>query len=134
VDNERSNVPVMLGASSLLVIFAVLCLSVFAMLSISTVQADRRLGQQSREAVEAYYQADCQAEEILSGLRAGRVAEGVERQGDIYSYSCDISDTQTLAVQVRVVGQEYTILRWQELSIADWQADEQLHVWSGNGE
>jgi hypothetical protein len=134
VDNERSNVPVLLGASSLLVIFAVLCLSVFAMLSISTVQADSRLGQQTREAVAAYYLADCQAEEILAGLRAGEVPDSVEQQGDIYSYSCDISDSQTLAVQVRVVGQEYTILRWQEVSIADWQADEQLRVWSGDGE
>jgi hypothetical protein len=131
MDKERGNVPVLPGASSLLVIFAVLCLSVFAMLSVSTVQADSRLGQQSREAVAAYYLADCQAEKILSGLRAGQVAEGVERQGDIYSYSCDISDTQTLAVQVRVVGSEYTILRWQQVSIADWQADEQLHIWSG---
>ena len=41
------------GGSSLLVIFSVLCLTVFALLSVSTVQADRRLAEASAEGVQA---------------------------------------------------------------------------------
>ena len=39
MDEERRSVPPAPGASALLVIFAVLCLTVLAMLSLSTVQA-----------------------------------------------------------------------------------------------
>ena len=41
------------GGSSLLVIFAVLCLTVFALLGLSTVQAGQRLSNASAEAVES---------------------------------------------------------------------------------
>ena len=40
---EGKNPAPMVGGSSLLVIFAVLCLTVFAMLSLTQAQADRRL-------------------------------------------------------------------------------------------
>ena len=56
------------GISSLLVIFAVLCLAVFALLSVSTVQAQNRLAESSREAVLGYYRADCEAETVLAAL------------------------------------------------------------------
>ena len=47
---ERVAVPA-IGGSSLLVIFAVLCLTVFALLSLSTVQAGDRLSDASADAV-----------------------------------------------------------------------------------
>lgn len=70
--------PPALGGSSLLVAFAVLALTVFALLSLSTVQADVRLADASAQAVEDYYAADCQAQEILARLRNGETVEGVE--------------------------------------------------------
>ena len=69
-DKKRFSPPVV-GGSSLLVIFAVLCLTVFALLSLSTVRADVRLSEASAQAVSGYYQADCQAEAILARLRSG---------------------------------------------------------------
>lgn len=79
----------------------------------------------------AVYAADCQAETILAQLRSGTVPEGVSVRGDVYSYTCPISDTQTLQVEVRVDESAYTILRWQAVSTADWQAEEDLEVWDG---
>lgn len=119
------------GLSSLLVIFGVLCLTVFALLSVSTVSAHQRLAQSSRQAVAGYYRADSQAEEILARLRSGEVPQGVSREGHQYTYSCPISDTQTLVVCVEVVGQQYQILRWQAISTADWEAEDRLPVWDG---
>ena len=49
-DKKRFSPPVV-GGSSLLVIFAVLCLTVFALLSLSTVRADVRLSEASAQAV-----------------------------------------------------------------------------------
>lgn len=126
--------PPAVGASSLLVIFAVLCLTVFALLSISTVRADGRLGDHIQNAVTGYYAADCQAEEILAQLRAGKTPEGVEEKNGIYTYSCPISDTQVLAVQVALDGDSYQILRWQALSCVRWEADDRIPVWNGTVE
>lgn len=124
--------PVVVGAVSLLTIFAVLCLTVFALLSLSTVQADERLSDKSFAAVQGYYAADCAAEEILSLLRAGEIPEGVTAyDGGIYRYGCPISETQTLAVEVAIDGTDYTIIRWQARSTAEWVADDSLPVWDG---
>lgn len=124
--------PVVVGAVSLLTIFAVLCLTVFALLSLSTVQADERLSDKSFAAVAGYYAADCAAEEILAQLRTGEIPEGVTAYGGgLYRYGCPISDTQTLVVEVAVEDTDYTIIRWQARSTADWVADDSLPVWDG---
>lgn len=119
------------GISSLIVIFAVLCLTVFALLSVSTVQAAQRLAQESDEAILGYYEADAAAEQILAQLRAGKSVQGVQQEGDVYSYSCPISDTQSLAVQVKIQGAAYEILHWQVVSRGQWEADNDLPVWDG---
>lgn len=122
----------MVGGSSLLVIFAVLCLTVFALLSFSTVQADRRLSDASVRAVEGYYQADCAAEQILAAIRAKEIPDGVQAVGNVYRYTCPVSDTQTLAVAVRVISAErWEILRWQTVSTVQWEEENFLTVWSG---
>ena len=138
-DKKRSFSPPTIGGSSLLVIFAVLCLTVFALLSLSTVQSDGRLSDKTLEATEGYYKADSRAEEILSSLRCGFIPEGVTESdmvtgftGDVYSYSVAITDSQALEVDVIIKGSDYRILRWQTVSTTDWQADESLNVWSGD--
>ena len=108
-----------IGASSLLVIFAVLALTVFALLSLSTVKAQQRLQENAQASIVGYYQADYQAETILAQLRSGERPQGVQCSNDIYSYTCPISQTQALEVEVRIQGQTYEILRWQAVSITD---------------
>ena len=116
----------LIGGSSLFVIFAVLCLTVFAL------RADQSLQQASAEAVTGYYAADQAAEEILAQLRAGKTPEGVTDRGEgRYAYACPISERQTLQVEVQVTGVDYQVLRWQAVSTLDWQADENIEVWNG---
>lgn len=73
--------PPALGGSSLLVAFAVLALTVFALLSLSTVQADVRLADASAQAVTDYYAADVTAQEVLARLRNGETVEDLKRLG-----------------------------------------------------
>ena len=123
--------PPVVGGSSLLVIFAVLCLTIFALLALSGVQANQRLADAAVQAASDYYQADCQAEQILAQLRQGERPQGVQEQNGIYTYSCPISDTQALEVAVELDGISYQILRWQAVSTAEWQPDDDLAVWDG---
>lgn len=131
--------PPALGGSSLLVVFAVLALTVFALLSLSTVRADARLGDSSTEAVSDYYAADCQAQEILARLRAGErpknnaitVTPGEDPEEAVYSYVIPISDTQELQVKLRLRGADYTVLRWAAAPAGEWDYDDGLPVWDG---
>ena len=132
MDKKRWGGPPVVGGSSLLVMFAVLCLTVFALLCLSTARSGERLSEKSAAAAEGYYAADCRAEELLARLRAGQRPEGIREENGVFSYACTISDTQILAVDVMVDGEDYTVLRWQAVSAAEWQADESLPVWTGN--
>ncbi len=113
--------PPMIGGSSLLVIFAVLCLTTFALLGLSTVQADERLNDASVRAVTEYYEADLEAEKIFAQLResmhnslnSDTLPDGVTVENNVYSYKCIISDTQILKVRLEKNGDQWTVLRWQ---------------------
>lgn len=116
--NKRVSSP-MIGGSSLLVIFAVLCFTVFTLLALSTAQADMRLAESSANAVADYYEADVAAETILARLRAGIIPEGVQMSDNVYSYSCPISDTQVLMIEVE--SDTWRILRWQAVSTVTYE-------------
>ena len=120
------------GGISLLTVFAVLALTVFALLSLSTVRADERLSQASAQALRDYYAADNGAQEILARLRAGEVPLDVTIDGGIYSYAVPISENQELQVELRVEGSIYTVLKWQAVSLGDWEEVEgELDLWDG---
>ena len=123
----------MVGGSSLLVIFAVLCLTVFALLAISTVQADDRLSRASVEAVTAYYEADCEAERVLAQLREGKLVDGVYVGNNTYRYVIRVSDTQQLFAEVAVRGEnDWDVLCWRTVSTTQSQAEGLLNVWIGD--
>ena len=90
----------MTGGSFILVIFAVLCMTVFALLSLNTALADKRLKDASLRGTEAYYAADCRAEEIFADIRLGKIPEEVKEENGVYSYSCYVSETQWLEVEI----------------------------------
>ena len=124
--------PPALGGSSLLVAFAVLCLTVFALLSLSTVRADGRLAGASVQAVQDYYAADVQAQEILARLRNGETPEGVTLSGSGLlqaGYAVPISDTQELQVEVILYLDGYEVLSWQAVPAGEWAPDDGLDLW-----
>lgn len=130
--------PPAVGGVSLLVVFAVLCLTVFALLSLTTVRADVRLADASAQAVSDYYAADCQAQEILARLRAGETPDGVTWSSPMEggetecSYTVSISNTQELQVEVLVWPDgRWSVQRWQAAAAGGWEIDEGLEVWDG---
>ena len=140
--------PPPVGGASLLVVFAVLCLTVFALLSLSTVRANQRLSETSAQAAADYYAADCQAQAVLAYLRTGEsnpgdfpedfqmgvtISDYADRPGDtVYAYSCPISDTQELEVEVRFDSADgsWTILRWQAVPVGGWE-ETGVEIWDG---
>ena len=136
--------PPALGGSSLLVVFAVLALTVFALLSLSTVRADVRLGDATEKMVSGYYAADVKAQEILAKLRTGAplpedvefettISDYPDHSETIFSYSIPISDTQELQVEVLVEPDgSYQVRRWQAAAVGGWTFDDSLDLWDGD--
>lgn len=135
-DKDKGLAPPAVGGASLLTVFAVLCLTVFALLSLSTARADSALSDATSKAVCDYYAADGKAQEILAQLRYGRVPQEVTIRTvdsrDICSWVVPISETQELRVEVEVrATNDYTILRWQAVPVGEWDYDDSLNLWDG---
>lgn len=126
---ERKNLPVF-GGSSLLTIFGVLVLTIFALLSLTAALADRRLSEAAAEAVTAYYEADLEAERIFACLRNGLVPETVTEEQGRYSYACPVSRYQTLQVELEKTEDSWVVLRWQTVAHPE-DGEEILPVWNG---
>ena len=119
-----------LGGSSLLVIFGVLCLTVFALLSLHTVLAERRLSQASAQTVQDWYRADLRAQELFSQLRQGECPPEVEQVGEEYRYCVAVSGHQTLEVILKETNGCWEVVSWQKTAHPE-DGDTSLPVWQG---
>ena len=54
-----------IGSASLILIFIVLCLATFGLLSLTSANNDWKLADKNAKAVQTYYRADSQGEEFL---------------------------------------------------------------------
>ena len=114
-----------------MLIFAVLCLTVFAVLSLSTAKAGDSLSEGSMHAAEMYCRADTEAEQILAALRRGEITENVEQDGTVFRYCCPIDARQNLHVEVEWNGSDYEILRWQAMIDDSMIEESMFDLWDG---
>lgn len=125
---KHDSIPPIFGGTSLLMSFAVLMLTMLALLSLNQVWVARNQSEESEKAVAEYYAADIEAEKILGLLRSGVEVPGTENVDGIWHYSCPVSEDQTLFVEVD--GQTWEILRWEAV-VHPKAPEETLPVWEG---
>ena len=65
MDGKSSRNKVSIGASSLILIFIVLCMATFGLLSLSSAQGDLKLARRNADAVKGYYEADNKGQQWL---------------------------------------------------------------------
>ena len=77
---------------------------------------------------------------LVDGFTLREEPEGVEFEGfgELYaSYACPISDQQELRVEVRFPDMldldSYEIVCWRAVPVGQWENDENLNVWDGEG-
>jgi hypothetical protein len=136
------------GAISLVLIFAVLCLSVFAVLSLSTANSERIMAQRIAQSAKDYYAADARAVEILAMLKTSYKSDGKlptaldETQVDVQvegrctyaSYGCPLNDAQTLFVKLVFDREDVSVLSWKTVLTEQWDPDSGLNVWQPDEE
>ena len=120
--------PPTMGGSTLMAIFAVVTLCVFALLSLSTVLSQQRLSQAAAQSVQRYYEADLQAEETFAKLKNGEIT----CENGTYHAVYPISETQWLITEFENQDGQWQILRWQTVAQSPREADDSLPVWTGN--
>ena len=146
---------IQIGTSSLVVIFVILALTVFAVLSLTRVLADDRLSDRSAQWAVDYYDADCKAEETLAAIDkkvAAAVASGtsveavlVDSGGDydtssgMVSFEIPINDTMSLEVEAEILsspkeGRYYAVTKWREVFKGEYEIDDSMPVWDGTFE
>lgn len=98
--NKQQSTFVNIGSSSLLIVFLVLCLTTFAILSLSSAQSDYSFSKRSAEHKTEYYEASSRAEMILGEIDQilAETAEQVNADSELASFE--------LAAAARLDGKE----------------------------
>ena len=124
------------GAVSLVMIFCVLCLAVFSVLTLATADRESKLSEMTARSAEKYYRADHDATVIAAALRNGEpipadIDVEVVWDGDTASFRLPVSDSLGLDVALSVHGGACEILRWQTVYTGSWEPDDYLNLWDG---
>lgn len=113
------------GAVSLVMIFCVLCLAVFATLTYATADRERRLAELTALRAAEYYAADREATLALSeALRNG--------ERGTWEFSTPVNDTQELHVSAELSENgDCRILNWSMGYAGSWDAEDTIELWDG---
>ena len=125
----------MTGAVSLVMIFCVLCMSVFAVLTLSTALREQRLAGLTAQLAGEYYEADRLAVQIAAAIAAGEaVEEDVEvaysftAEGMEASYAIPAGGELLLEVRLLLTGSECEVLTWRTVYAGDWTPDDSMEL------
>ena len=132
------------GSASIVLVFAVLCLSVFSLITFVVAGNSMALVESEARLVTGYYEADLLAEritaEILATYPIPETILGVdvdvswdwEQDADIIQFGCPMPENEkTLYVKLAIYMDSYEILSWRMWDTGDWVIDEGKNVWLG---
>ena len=131
------------GSASIVLVFAVICLTVFSLITFIVASNDKALVDAEVRRITAYYKADTEAEYILSELLAADTLPSSVRDVDIMSqfneelgvetiyFFCPVSDITALYVDLALRGDSFDILSWRMWNTDEWEFDDSINVWSG---
>lgn len=110
------------GAVSLVMIFCVLCLAVFSVLTLATANREAGLAELTAERAESYYEADAEAAKMVASLRPGEETE----------FSLPAGGEQELSVKaLRREDGRLEILRWKTVYAGSWEIEDTIELWDG---
>ena len=149
--NSRNKVNI--GVSSLILIFIVLCMATFGLLSLSSAQGDLMLASRNAEAVTGYDEADNKGQQwlkevdqvLMEEMGKGRDStqcslEIKDRLGELYDREAGLITTdipmdrgQSLHIElVLMCGEKrYEIKSWYVYSSEEYEIDNSMPVWDG---
>jgi len=131
------------GSASIILVFAVLCLTIFSLITFVVAGNEKSLIDAKAELVKGYYNADALAERIVANIiTSGEVSDTVlgvdihtgwdeQRGAETTYFFCYISDVKALYVNLVIRDDSYDILSWRMYDTDDWEFDDSINVWPG---
>jgi len=132
------------GSASIILVFAVLCLTVFSLITFVVASNDKTLVEREAALVTSFFRGDALAEsivaEILSSDEMPSESHGIDihsqwiwqTNAHIVTFSAPISDNLALLVRMAVHSDTYEIMVWRMYNSHEWQYDASLNVWPGS--
>ena len=124
---KTSYPPLNMGISLMLVIFIILCMVVFSVLSLSTSLKDYNYSEQNAENTKAYYEACNQAERELASIKDNISSYD---EGEELEYLIKVDDNKSLqvAIELHPAQNNYTIKTWKLITTSTWDGDDTISV------
>lgn len=143
-----------IGSPSLILIFIVMCLITFGMLSLSTAKNEKNLAERNASAVTEYYRADGEGEAFYQMVleKAEKAGEKsldsqerkqflVQELGESYhpydgTVTTEIPMDRSQALFVELVLQpeklyDIRISKWKVIQTENYEVDDSMPVWTG---
>ena len=124
---------VTIGISSIVLIFLILCLSVFCLLSISDARSARSFAERHAASVQMYYEADAAGQAFIrdyrNSLKSGGDMAATPNSGTVL-HDIPMDSGQTLHIELSADGEQ--ILAYYVYNSSEYVIDSQLPVWGGN--
>ncbi len=130
-----------IGSSTLILIFIVLCLVTFSVLSLGNAKREDALSKRSAASVQEYYRADAAGEAFLQmadqALRKGNresLAPYLQSKTGTYATDVSMDAGQALRVELALDWEKSTcqVLSWKVYHEQDYEIDQSVPVWDGD--
>ena len=139
----------------MLVIFMILCMVIFAVLSLSNTVKDQHLSEKNAEHTTAYYAANNEGEHKLAEIDAvlngcttfeeaitaletldGLRLEYTKEAGKLMAgYIISMNDSENLQIVLSIYPQndvKYKIITWKTISSSEWEGQQDLSVFGND--
>lgn len=138
-----------IGTASIILIFIILCLSVFSLLSLSDAKSAEVFAKRRAESVQAYYKTDIEgqkfiksaAEALSEGINVPRTAkllsEGLPAGSKTSSDEagnlvCNIPMLSGQSLYIELDKKDASVLSYYVYISEDYAIDNKIPVWTGN--
>lgn len=124
--------PLQIGTSFMLLIFVILCMVTFAVLSLSSSMKDYEYSMKNAERTTEYYESCNQAEEKLAQIDEDLKNNVVS--DEIIKFAVSVNESESLQVILETRPQQfprYSIITWKQVSDHEWSGDQSLPVLGG---
>lgn len=125
-----------IGSPSLILIFMIMCLATFSLLSLSSAAGALKLAEKNADAVRGYYQADREGERFVQAVVQGEAAplqEAGDKNRQQFWTEIPMEFEQVLQVGLSLdEAGNYRIEAWKVYNQEDYEIDDTISVWGGN--
>ena len=147
--------PVTIGTSFMLVIFMILCMVIFSVLSLSSATKDQHLSAKNAVQTTAYYAANNEGEHNLAKIDAALNGcttyedaitsletlnflnvDFFEETGELMANcTVPVNDDENLQIVLSIYPQndvKYKIITWKKISSSEWEGQQDLSVFGND--